>query len=60
MAVPIVLEQLAQRAIEGDREALDSLVRALQADIYALALRMLSAAANALGCATRPRTNRDA
>jgi RNA polymerase sigma factor (sigma-70 family) len=41
MTTPIVLEQLAQRAIEGDRDALDSMVRALQGDIYGLALRML-------------------
>ena len=37
----IVLEDEARRAIDGDREALDKLVRALQGDIYALALRML-------------------
>jgi RNA polymerase sigma factor (sigma-70 family) len=37
----IVLEEAARRAIDGDREALDKLVRALQGDIYALALRML-------------------
>jgi RNA polymerase sigma factor (sigma-70 family) len=41
MTTPIVLEQLAQRAIEGDRDALDSMVRALQGDTYGLALRML-------------------
>jgi len=34
-------EDAARRAIEGDREALDDLVRALQGDIYGLALRML-------------------
>jgi len=34
-------EDLARRAIDGDREALDGLVRALQGDIYGLALRML-------------------
>jgi RNA polymerase sigma factor (sigma-70 family) len=34
-------EDLARRAVDGDREALDSLVRALQDDIYGLALRML-------------------
>jgi RNA polymerase sigma factor (sigma-70 family) len=37
----IVLEDEARRAIDGDREALDRLVRALQGDIYGLALRML-------------------
>jgi RNA polymerase sigma factor (sigma-70 family) len=36
-----VLEELARQALEGDRDALDSLVRALQGDIYGLALRML-------------------
>ncbi len=41
MNTPIVLEQLTRRALEGDRDALDSLVRALQGDIYGLALRML-------------------
>ena len=35
------LEILAKLAIDGDRSALDSLVRELQGDIYALALRML-------------------
>lgn len=40
MTTPIVLEQLAQRAIEGDREAFDSIVRALQGDTYGLVLRM--------------------
>jgi RNA polymerase sigma factor (sigma-70 family) len=35
------LEDLARRAIGGDREALDRLVRALQSDVYGLALRML-------------------
>jgi RNA polymerase sigma factor (sigma-70 family) len=37
----IVLEDEARRAIDGDRDALDKLVRALQGDIYGLALRML-------------------
>ena len=41
MAKAIVLEDLARRAIDGEREALDNLVRALQGDIYGLALRML-------------------
>ena len=36
-----VLEDDARRAIDGDRDALDRLVRALQGDIYGLALRML-------------------
>ena len=36
-----VLEDEARRALDGDREALDRLVRALQGDIYGLALRML-------------------
>ena len=35
------LEDVARRAVDGDREALDSLVQALQGDIYGLALRML-------------------
>jgi RNA polymerase sigma factor (sigma-70 family) len=35
------LEDLARQAIGGDREALDPLVRALQSDVYGLALRML-------------------
>jgi RNA polymerase sigma factor (sigma-70 family) len=35
------LESLARQAIAGDREALDRLVRAIQGDIYGLALRML-------------------
>jgi RNA polymerase sigma factor (sigma-70 family) len=38
---PVTLEDVARRAIEGDREALDRLVRELQADVYGLALRML-------------------
>jgi DNA-directed RNA polymerase specialized sigma24 family protein len=41
MATPILLEGLALQALEGDRDALDSLVRALQGDVYGLALRML-------------------
>jgi len=36
-----VLEDLARLAIDGDRGALDLVVRELQPDIYALALRML-------------------
>jgi RNA polymerase sigma factor (sigma-70 family) len=35
------LEDEARCAIDGDREALEMLVRALQGDIYGLALRML-------------------
>ena len=35
------LEEEAHRAIVGDREGLETLVRALQGDIYGLALRML-------------------
>jgi len=38
---PITVEDTARLALEGDREALDALVRALQGDIYGLALRML-------------------
>ena len=36
-----MLEDEARRAIDGDRQALERLVRALQGDIYGLALRML-------------------
>ncbi|HYB95431.1 MAG TPA: RNA polymerase sigma factor [Vicinamibacterales bacterium] len=35
------LEELARRAVEGDRDALDGVVRELQRDVYGLALRML-------------------
>ena len=35
------LEDQVRRAAEGDRDALDALVRALQRDVYGLALRML-------------------
>jgi RNA polymerase sigma factor (sigma-70 family) len=35
------LEELARRATSGDRAALDDLVRALQGDVYGLAVRML-------------------
>ena len=35
------LEQLAQRAANGDRNAVAAVVRALQNDVYALALRIL-------------------
>ena len=41
MTKPTSLEDLARKAIDGDREALDALVRALQGDVYGLALRML-------------------
>jgi RNA polymerase sigma factor (sigma-70 family) len=41
MTTPITLEQIARKALDGDREALDALVRAIQGDIYGLALRML-------------------
>jgi RNA polymerase sigma factor (sigma-70 family) len=41
MTTQATLEETARRALGGDREALDALVRALQADIYGLALRML-------------------
>jgi len=35
------LEDVARRAVKGDRDALEKLVRGLQSDIYGLALRML-------------------
>lgn len=41
MAQATTLEDVARRAVDGDRDALDGLVRALQGDIYGLALRML-------------------
>jgi RNA polymerase sigma factor (sigma-70 family) len=41
MTQPITLEDVATRAMAGDRDALDQLVRDLQADVYGLALRML-------------------
>ena len=37
----MTLEEIARRAVDGDREALDGLVRRLQDDIYGLSLRML-------------------
>ena len=37
----MTLEDQARRAIDGDRDALDTLVRGLQGDVYGLALRML-------------------
>src|SRR5262245_26234768 len=39
--MPETLEALARRAIDGDRDALDHVVRDLQGDVYGLALRML-------------------
>ena len=36
-----VIEGLARRALDGDRDAVEQLVRELQGDIYGLALRML-------------------
>ena len=47
MSQPMTLEGVAKLAIGGDREALDHLVRALQSEIYGLALRMLWNRANA-------------
>jgi len=41
MTTPTTLEDIARQAIGGDREALEGLVRALQGDVYGLALRML-------------------
>jgi RNA polymerase sigma factor (sigma-70 family) len=41
VTVPITLEDLARQALDGDRDAIDRLVQALQGDLYALALRML-------------------
>ena len=41
MTQPKALEDVARRAVDGDRDALDSLVRDLQGDVYGLALRML-------------------
>ncbi len=41
MTTPVTLEDIARRALGGDREALDAVVRALQGDVYGLALRML-------------------
>ena len=38
---PSTLEDLARRAVDGDRDALDRVVRDLQRDIYGLALRMV-------------------
>lgn len=41
MSSPLLLETVARHALDGDRQALDTLVRALQEDVYRLALRML-------------------
>ena len=38
---PTPLEDVARLALEGDRDAVESLVRALQGDVHGLALRML-------------------
>jgi DNA-directed RNA polymerase specialized sigma24 family protein len=35
------LEDLPRRAVDGDRDALEELVKALQGDVYGLALRIL-------------------
>ena len=37
----VAIEDLARRAVDGDRDAVEQLVRELQGDIYGLALRML-------------------
>ena len=41
MTQPMTLEEVAKRALDGDRDAVEQLVRDLQGDIYGLALRML-------------------
>lgn len=41
MTQRMALEELAKRALDGDRDAVEQLVRDLQADVYGLALRML-------------------
>src|SRR5688572_13184281 len=38
---PIAIEVLVDRATGGDRDALDALLRAIQRDVYNLAVRML-------------------
>ena len=38
---PMTVEAVAKRVLDGDRDALDTLVRELQGDVYGLALRML-------------------
>ena len=41
MTQPMRLEDVAKRALAGDRNAVEQLVRDLQSDLYGLALRML-------------------
>lgn len=41
MTGDLTLDDIARRAVEGNRDALVALVRALQDDIYSLAIRML-------------------
>jgi len=41
MADPSTLEDLARQAVDGDRDALDRLVRDLPTDVYGVAVRML-------------------
>jgi RNA polymerase sigma factor (sigma-70 family) len=41
MTQPMTLEDVAKRALDGDRNAVEQLVRELQGDVYGLALRML-------------------
>ena len=41
MTEPMTLEELARQAIDGDRNALEQVVRELQGDVHGLALRML-------------------
>jgi RNA polymerase sigma factor (sigma-70 family) len=41
MVEPMSVEDVARRAIDGDPDALDRLVRELQGDVYGLAIRML-------------------
>ncbi|HEX9640935.1 MAG TPA: sigma-70 family RNA polymerase sigma factor [Candidatus Krumholzibacteria bacterium] len=41
MTQPLALEDVARRALDGDRDAVEQLVRDLQGDVYGLALRML-------------------
>src|SRR5262245_40933349 len=38
---PMTVEAVAKRALDGDRDALDTLAMELQGDVYRLALRML-------------------
>ena len=38
---PMTIEDLARKAVDGDRDAVEQLVRDLQGDVYGLALRML-------------------